>query len=116
MLKRLSIITILCAMAISIIAQPKFTLVIDAGHGGHDSGAVGSTQKEKNLTLRHALAFGKLVEKNCPDVKVVYTRTTDKFIELWQRAEIANKNKADLFISVHINALGNGRIARGFQT
>lgn len=103
-------------MAISIIAQPKFTLVIDAGHGGHDSGAVGSTQKEKNLTLRHALAFGKLVEKNCPDVKVVYTRTTDKFIELWQRAEIANKNKADLFISVHINALGNGRIARGFQT
>ena len=116
MLKRLSIITILCAMAISIIAQPKFTLVIDAGHGGHDSGAVGSTQKEKNLTLRHALGFGKLVEKNCPDVKVVYTRTTDKFIELWQRAEIANKNKADLFISVHINALGNGRIARGFQT
>ena len=103
-------------MAISIIAQPKFTLVIDAGHGGHDSGAIGSTQKEKNLTLRHALAFGKLVEKNCPDVKVVYTRTTDKFIELWQRAEIANKNKADLFISVHINALGNGRIARGFQT
>ena len=97
-------------------AGDKFTLVIDAGHGGHDSGACGSTQKEKNLTLRHALAFGRLVERNCPDVKVIYTRTTDKFLELWQRAEIANKNKADLFISVHINSLPAGRIARGFQT
>lgn len=56
------------------------------------------------------------MERNCPDVKVIYTRTTDRFIELWQRAEIANKNKADLFISVHINSLPAGRIARGFQT
>ena len=58
-----------------------FTLVIDAGHGGHDTGAVGAISKEKNLTLKYALAFGRLVEQNCPDVKVVYTRKTDKFVE-----------------------------------
>lgn len=93
-----------------------FTLVIDAGHGGHDPGAVGAFSKEKDLTLKHALAFGKLVEKNCPDVKVIYTRTTDRFLELWQRAEVANRAKADLFISFHINSLPDGRIARGYQT
>ena len=93
-----------------------FTLVIDAGHGGHDTGAVGAISKEKNLTLKYALAFGRLVEQNCPDVKVVYTRKTDKFVELYRRAEIANQNKADLFISIHINALPKGRVARGFQT
>ena len=93
-----------------------FTLVIDAGHGGHDTGAVGSISKEKNLTLKFALAFGRLVEQNCPDVKVIYTRKTDKFVELYRRAEIANQAKADLFISIHINALPKGRVARGFQT
>lgn len=93
-----------------------FTLVIDAGHGGHDTGAVGVVSKEKNLTLKYALAFGRLVEQNCPDVKVVYTRKTDKFVELFRRAEIANQAKADLFISIHINALPKGRVARGFQT
>ncbi len=97
-------------------ATKKFTLVIDAGHGGHDAGAVGTMSKEKNLTLKHALAFGRMVEQNCPDVKVVYTRTTDRFVELWQRAEIANKAKGDLFISIHINALPKGKIARGYQT
>ena len=83
-----------------------FTLVIDAGHGGHDTGAVGAISKEKNLTLKFALAFGRMV----------YTRKTDKFVELYRRAEIANQAKADLFISVHINALPKGRVARGFQT
>ena len=71
---------------------------------------------EKNLTLKFALAFGRMVENNCPDVKVIYTRKTDRFVELYRRAEIANQNKADLFISVHINALPKGRVARGFQT
>ena len=94
----------------------KFTLVIDAGHGGHDAGAVGAVSKEKNLTLKFALAFGKMVERNCPDVRVIYTRKTDVFVELYKRAEIANRNKADLFISLHINALPKGRVARGFQT
>ena len=97
-------------------ATKRFTLVIDAGHGGHDAGAVGKISKEKTLTLRYALAFGRIVEQNCPDVKVVYTRTTDRFLELWQRAEIANKNKADLFVSVHINSLPKGHIVRGYQT
>ena len=97
-------------------ATPRFTLVIDAGHGGHDAGAVGRKTKEKTLTLRYALAFGQMVERNCPDVRVVYTRKTDRFLELWQRAEIANKAKADLFVSVHINALPKGHLARGYQT
>ena len=97
-------------------ANRQFTLVIDAGHGGHDSGAIGAISKEKNLTLKFALAFGQMVERNCPDVKVVYTRKTDRFVELYRRAEIANNNKADLFISIHINALPKGHIARGFQT
>ena len=113
---------ILCVLLLggAMIAQAAdktgFTLVIDAGHGGHDTGAVGAISKEKNLTLKFALAFGRMVEQNCPDVKVVYTRKTDKFVELYRRAEIANQAKADLFISVHINALPKGRVARGFQT
>ena len=112
----LFLITI-CCFAVSVNAANKpFTLVIDAGHGGHDTGALGAVSKEKNLTLKFALAFGRMVEYNCPDVKVIYTRKTDRFVELYRRAEIANQNKADLFISVHINALPKGRVARGFQT
>ena len=103
-------------LVVPVGAAKTFTLVIDAGHGGKDAGALGTMSKEKTLTLRHALAFGKLVEQKCPDVKVVYTRTTDKFLELWQRAEIANQAKADLFISIHINALPKGHIVRGYQT
>lgn len=94
----------------------RFTLVIDAGHGGHDAGAIGTYSKEKNINLNVALAFGKLVEKNCNDVTVIYTRKTDIFIPLQERAEIANKNKADLFVSIHTNALPNGRIAYGSET
>ena len=103
-------------MAAVPASAKKFTLVIDAGHGGNDAGARGAISKEKDLTLRYALAFGQMVERNCPDVNVIYTRKTDRFLELWQRAEIANKNKADLFISVHINAVAGNRQVRGFQT
>lgn len=110
------LITLLSFAVSADAANKNFTLVIDAGHGGHDTGACGAISKEKNLTLKFALAFGKLVEQNCPDVKVVYTRKTDKFVELYRRAEIANQAKADLFISVHINALPGKRVARGFQT
>lgn len=112
----LFLITICCVVVSADAANKKFTLVIDAGHGGHDAGAVGAVSKEKNLTLKFALAFGKMVERNCPDVSVIYTRKTDVFVELYKRAEIANRNKADLFISLHINALPKGRMARGFQT
>ena len=113
----LFLITFFCFAAIAMAASRNFTLVIDAGHGGADTGAIGGAGvKEKNLTLKFALAFGRLVEQNCPDVKVIYTRKTDKFVELYRRAEIANQNKADLFISIHINALPKGHTARGFQT
>ena len=86
-----------------LLALP-YTLVIDAGHGGKDPGAMTRTAKEKNINLAVALAFGKLVEQNCKDVKVVYTRKTDVFVELDERANIANRAKADLFISIHTNA------------
>lgn len=102
--------------AMSFSAEKKFTLVIDAGHGGHDTGAMGAFSKEKDINLNVALAFGRYVENNCPDVKVIYTRKTDVFIPLHKRASIANKNKADVFISIHTNALPQGRIARGLET
>lgn len=107
---------LLSSASLSFGAANRFTLVIDAGHGGHDAGALGAISKEKNINLNVALAFGRLVENNCPDVKVVYTRKTDVFIPLDDRADIANRNKADLFISIHTNALPEGRIARGLET
>ena len=94
----------------------KFTLVIDPGHGGHDVGAMGKFSKEKDINLRTALAFGKYVERNCGDVKVIYTRKTDVFVTLHGRAEIANKAKADLFISIHTNSLPGKKISRGLDT
>ena len=106
----------LCCLTAVHAAQKTFTLVIDAGHGGQDTGALGAFSKEKNINLSVALAFGRYVEQNCPDVKVVYTRKTDVFIPLMTRAEIANKNKADLFVSVHTNALPKGKISRGLET
>lgn len=102
----------LCAMA----GNKQFTLVIDAGHGGSDAGAKGAISKEKDINLKVALAFGRLVENNCPDVKLIYTRKTDVFIPLHERANIANRNKANLFISIHTNALPKGRISRGLET
>lgn len=103
-------------MAIALGADKRFVLVIDAGHGGHDCGAKGSFSYEKNINLNVALAFGKYVEHNCPDVKVIFTRKTDIFIPLHKRAEIANKNKADVFISIHTNAVPSGHTARGIET
>ncbi|MGN0069458.1 MAG: N-acetylmuramoyl-L-alanine amidase [Prevotella sp.] len=94
----------------------RFKLVIDAGHGGKDAGAKGKFSLEKDINLKTALVFGRYVEQNCPDVKVIYTRKTDVFVTLHGRADIANKNKADAFISIHTNALEAGRTARGFET
>lgn len=114
---RILLMTLMIAVgAFACAASKSFTLVIDAGHGGHDSGAKGAMSYEKNINLKVALAFGKYVERNCPDVKVVYTRKTDVFVPLYQRAEIANRNKANMFVSVHTNALPKGRISRGFET
>lgn len=114
--KRISMLAILLVLAVALAFADKFVLVIDAGHGGHDAGARGSFSSEKNINLNVALAFGKYVEKNCPDVKVIYTRKTDVFIPLHKRADIANKNHADVFISIHTNALPAGRVARGLET
>jgi N-acetylmuramoyl-L-alanine amidase len=97
-------------------ANEKFILVIDPGHGGRDVGAVGRVAQEKTINLRVALAFGNLVEKNCKDVKVIYTRKTDKFVTLHERAAIANRNHADLFISIHTNAVAKGRKVLGTET
>ena len=113
------LLIMMCMVAMVALAQQntrKFTLVIDAGHGGHDSGALGSYSKEKNINLNVALAFGRYVEQNCPDVKVIYTRKKDVFVTLHERANIANRNKADLFVSIHTNALPRGRQARGLET
>lgn len=79
-------------------------VVIDAGHGGTDPGCLGSKIYEKDVALSIALKLGAYIEKNLPDVKVVYTRSTDCFVELYKRAQIANDSKADLFISIHCNA------------
>ena len=93
-----------------------FVVVIDAGHGGHDPGAIGKISKEKNINLNVALKVGNLIKKNCDDVKLIYTRSKDVFIPLARRAEIANNAKADLFISIHTNALANNRTAKGAST
>lgn len=106
----------LLAAVVPATAAERFVLVLDAGHGGKDVGAPGAYSYEKNINLKVALAFGRMVETRCNDVKVVYTRTTDVFLPLYERAEIANKNKADLFISVHTNALEKGRQMRGFES
>ncbi len=93
-----------------------FTVVIDAGHGGHDPGAIGKISKEKNINLNVALQLGKNIQQNCKDVKVIYTRKTDIFIPLDKRAEIANNAKADLFISIHTNAVAKGNTVKGTET
>ena len=118
MLKKITLIlTLLCMLVLTATgANRRFTLVIDPGHGGHDAGALGAISKEKNINLSVALQFGKYVERNMPDVRVIYTRKTDVFVSLKERANIANRANADLFISVHTNALPAGKVARGFET
>ena len=111
----LSIVLLLWCVSTAAGAK-DFVVVIDAGHGGHDSGAVGKTSKEKNINLTVALKLGKLIEDKCNDVKVIYTRKKDVFVNLNRRAEIANEAKADLFISIHTNALAKNHTARGAST
>ncbi len=100
----------------SSIEAKDFIVVIDAGHGGHDPGAIGQFSKEKNINLSVALKLGKEIKANCPDVKVIYTRDKDIFIPLDRRAEIANDAKADLFISIHTNSVAGSKSATGAST
>lgn len=93
--------------AMHAASPKKFTVVIDAGHGGHDPGAIGKRGKEKNINLSVALKLGKLIQNNHSDTKVVYTRSSDVFVPLHRRAEIANEVKADLFISIHTNSIAS---------
>jgi N-acetylmuramoyl-L-alanine amidase len=86
------------------------TVTIDAGHGGKDPGAPGKHTNEKDIVLAIALKAGQYIEQNCPGVKVIYTRKTDKFVDLIERAKIANNNHADLFISIHANGLTNPNV------
>lgn len=111
---------LLCAATVSTQAQKAknrpFTLVIDAGHGGKDPGAIGRRgTKEKHINLSVAKLFGKAVANKYPEIKIIYTRSKDVFIPLNQRAKIANQAKADLFVSIHTNASKN-RSARGCET
>lgn len=85
-------------------------VVLDAGHGGKDPGAKGKYSREKDITLSIALKVGQYIEENLKDVKVIYTRDKDVFIPLHERADIANKNKADLFISIHANSSRSTRV------
>ena len=90
------------------------TVVIDAGHGGKDPGSLGKKSREKNIALAVSLKLGVYLEENYPDLNVLYTRKTDVFVELKDRANIANKAKADLFICIHANS-GNSA-AYGTET
>ncbi len=99
-------------------AQKKVTIrkvVLDPGHGGHDPGAIGKRGKEKNINLAIALKLGNMIQRNMKDVKVIYTRDKDYFVELDRRTQIANDAKADLFISIHCNA-NNSKSLRGAET
>ena len=117
------IIGLLISVVCLIIAAPvkavddqgRFVLVIDPGHGGKDPGAVNGKSQEKTINLNIALKMGKLIEDNCKNVKVIYTRKTDVFVELYKRADIANKAGADMFISVHTNSAKN-KSANGAET
>jgi len=116
-LKRIWIITIVLVLIFSanypLLAQRGTkikTVVIDAGHGGKDPGALTKRVKEKDIVLSVALKTGKYIEENFKDVRVIYTRNTDKFIPLYERGAIANRNQADLFISIHCNANNNASI------
>ena len=124
-MKLASLLTLILTISLthSVCAQGKIdaaerrlsTLVIDAGHGGKDPGCTWGNHTEKELNLKIALLFGSMVEEAYPDVKVIYTRSDDRFIELHTRGDIANRADADLFISIHTDAVGNNE-AHGSST
>ena len=111
----LLIIVLLTPFSLHAAGEKVSTIVIDPGHGGKDAGAVGKNCYEKDIALKVALKFGELINQNFPDVKVIYTRKDDRFVELRQRGRIANQNHADLFVSIHCNST-EGKEAKGVET
>lgn len=91
------------------------TIVVDAGHGGSDGATKGLFSREKDIALQVALRLGKAIEENIKDVKVIYTRTTDVFVPLYERIGVANRNKADLFISIHCNSMPIKKVINGYR-
>lgn len=115
---RANLLKIIALLWIAIAFAPyanAYTLVIDAGHGGKDPGAVGKNIYEKDLNLALALKIGEKINQKYPNVKVVYTRDTDVFVPLQKRSEIANNSKADLFISIHANS-SESKESEGLET
>lgn len=113
MIKKLPATFFYCILAVSVFTAfsskaqtkaPLRTIIIDAGHGGKDNGARGDYSFEKDICLDIALKLGKKLEEEYPDKKILYTRKTDTYPELKARADFANANKGDLFISIHVNA------------
>ena len=98
-------------LGVQAAVSPKFTVVIDAGHGGRDPGAMGQIAQEKNINLGVALKLGQKIAANFKDVNVLYTRKTDVFLTLQERANFVNQNSADLFICIHTNAAENRDVA-----
>ena len=117
----LIVLLLLPAMVVAQQTQSdKFVVILDAGHGGNDTGAIGAKGKEKNINLGVVLKLGKLIETNMPDVTVKYTRKKDTSIGLKERTEFAHKNKGNLFISVHANSISkknkNRKTIKGAST
>lgn len=106
---------LVCAFGAPTAVKKNFTVTLDAGHGGHDPGAIGKLTQEKKITLAVTLKLGKRIESENPDVKVVYTRKSDAYITLQGRADIANAAKSDLFLCIHVNA-NNNKAVDGCET
>ena len=110
-MKNLRIFLVFCLSVILILPASAFTVVIDAGHGGKDPGAIGTTGKEKDLNLAVSLRLAEYFKQEAPDIDVYLTRSTDVFLTLQERADFVNKHNADLFICVHTNAAENKSVA-----